>query len=175
MQYLKRRKTLIHRNLHSHIFLPHAKVHHHLLARSVHFVLENSSGNHFIAALKAYLNAVDRAAIKKVLIAILDTKNDQEDLFDWAVLSKPQLNDAFFSFQSQWTLSYNHINDAIKHIMRTISLSENSVSRCNTHSLGIGGASALLSQHVPDYIIQRLGRWKSLAFLEYICLFIQAF
>ena len=38
----------------------------------------------------------------------------------------------------------------------------------NTHSFRIGGASALASAGVPDYIIQIMGRWSSDSFLRYI-------
>ena len=41
-------------------------------------------------------------------------------------------------------------------------------TRYRTHSLRIGGASMLAAAGRPDYEIQKLGRWKSLAFLEYI-------
>ena len=38
----------------------------------------------------------------------------------------------------------------------------------SSHSLRIAGASALANAGVPDYIIQKTGRWKSLTFLQYI-------
>ena len=38
----------------------------------------------------------------------------------------------------------------------------------NTHSFRRGGATALAASGVPQYIIQGLGRWKSLVFLRYI-------
>ena len=41
-------------------------------------------------------------------------------------------------------------------------------TKFRTHSLRIGGASMLAAAGVPDYVIQTQGRWKSLAFLEYI-------
>jgi hypothetical protein len=34
--------------------------------------------------------------------------------------------------------------------------------------LRIGAASALANANVPDYVIQKIGRWKSLVFLQYI-------
>ena len=37
-----------------------------------------------------------------------------------------------------------------------------------THSLQIGGATMMAAAGRPDYEIQKVGRWKSLAFLEYI-------
>jgi hypothetical protein len=41
-------------------------------------------------------------------------------------------------------------------------------TRISSHSLRIGGASALAAAGVPDYIILDMGRWKSLAFLAYV-------
>ena len=41
-------------------------------------------------------------------------------------------------------------------------------SRYRPHSLRIGGASMLAAAGLPDYVIQKQGRWKSLDFLEYI-------
>ena len=38
----------------------------------------------------------------------------------------------------------------------------------NTHSFRIGGASALATAGVPEYIIQIIGRWSSDSFLRYI-------
>ena len=38
----------------------------------------------------------------------------------------------------------------------------------NTHSFRRGGATALAANGVPQYVIQGLGRWKSMAFLKYI-------
>ena len=38
----------------------------------------------------------------------------------------------------------------------------------NTHSFRIGGASALATAGVPDYVIQVIGRWSSDSFLRYI-------
>ena len=45
----------------------------------------------------------------------------------------------------------------------------------STHSLRIDGASALAAAGVPDYIIQLMGRWKSICFLMYIRLANQAY
>lgn len=40
--------------------------------------------------------------------------------------------------------------------------------RVSSHSLRIGGVSALAAAGVPDYVIRDMGRWKSLAFLTYV-------
>ena len=38
----------------------------------------------------------------------------------------------------------------------------------NSHSFRVGGATSLAAANVPAYIIQRLGRWKSNVFQQYI-------
>ena len=38
------------------------------------------------------------------------------------------------------------------------------------HSIRIGGASALAAAAQPDSVIKIVGRWRSLEFLEYICM-----
>ena len=77
----------------------------------------------------------------------------------------PKKGHAFFSYQGQWTLSYDTLSKAIKKVARDMGLDSN---RYRTHSLRIGGASMMAAAGRPDYEIQKQGRWKSLAFLEYI-------
>ena len=40
--------------------------------------------------------------------------------------------------------------------------------RFGTHSLRIGGATILAAEGHPNHYIQKMGRWKSLTFLQYI-------
>ena len=67
------------------------------------------------------------------------------------------------------------MNDAVKDVLRKMGFSEKVIWRFTTHSLRIGGASALANRGVPDYMIQRLGRWKSLAFLDYLRMSLEGF
>ena len=53
----------------------------------------------------------------------------------------------------------------IVFILRTVFPAQTSL---NTHSFRIGGASALASAGLPDYVIQVIGRWSSDSFLRYI-------
>jgi hypothetical protein len=41
-------------------------------------------------------------------------------------------------------------------------------ARLSSHAARIGGESALAAASHPDWQIKKRGRWKSLAFLEYI-------
>ncbi len=64
-----------------------------------------------------------------------------------------------------WVLSYSTFQKAIKTVAISLGLDP---SRYSSHSLRIGGASVMAAAGLPDYVIQLIGRWKSLAFLTYI-------
>jgi hypothetical protein len=86
------------------------------------------------------------------------------DMFRLAQLTKPVGTAAFFSYQG-WNLPYYKFNEVIKQVARE---SGADPSRYSCHSLRIGGATVLAAANFPDYIIQNMGRWKSLAFLHYL-------
>ena len=66
-----------------------------------------------------------------------------------------------FVFSNGHFLTRRHISTAIQGALgRDASV--------DTHSLRIGGASALAAANTPAYVIQILGRWKSDAFLQYL-------
>ena len=95
-----------------------------------------------------------------------------EDMFLWAKCAQLKKGQPFFSFRGEWTLSYDVLPKAIKKVATDMGLD---ASRYRPHSLRIGGASMLAAAGLPDYVIQKQGRWKSLAFLEYIRLGKQSF
>jgi hypothetical protein len=88
-----------------------------------------------------------------------------EDMYSWACRAQLKKGQPFFSYRSEWTLSYEVLSKAIKKVATCMGLDGR---RYRPHSLRIGGASMLAAAGLPDYVIQKLGRWKSLAFLEYI-------
>ena len=87
------------------------------------------------------------------------------DLYAWTIRAQPKLDKPFFTFRNQFTLSYDTLSAAIKKVAAEMGLD---AARFRTHSLRIGGASMMAAAGRPDYEIQKLGRWKSLAFLGYI-------
>ena len=91
------------------------------------------------------------------------------DMFSWAVRARLLPGDPFFAFRGvgcqPFRLSDTELTAIVK---RTASHMQFSPTLFKLHSLRIGGASALAAAGVPDYLIQKLGRWKSLAFLQYI-------
>ena len=86
-------------------------------------------------------------------------------MFQWAVDAKLKSSDPFLSYRQQWKLSYTLFQEAIKSIAVKMGLDP---TRYSTHGFRIGGASLLAAAGLPDYVIQSIGRWKSLAFLSYI-------
>jgi len=87
------------------------------------------------------------------------------DAFRWAQEARPIGEDAFLSYHNSWGLGYDQYNRAFKVTAIHMDLPP---ERFSTHSARIGGASALAAAGLPDWQIKKLGRWKSLAFLEYI-------
>ena len=88
-----------------------------------------------------------------------------EDMYLWARRARLKKGQPFFSYRGEWTLSYDVLSKAIKKVATDMGLD---ARRYRPHSLRIGGASMLAAAGLPDYVIQKQGRWKSLAFLEYI-------
>ena len=96
------------------------------------------------------------------------------DMYKWAHKGCRRDNDPFFSYQGNWALSYTQANEAIKECMRRQGFEKN-LSQFSTHSLRIGGASLLAASGFSDCVIQKMGGWKSNAFLKYIRLAVAAF
>ena len=48
-------------------------------------------------------------------------------------------------------------------------------SRVSSHSLRVGGASALAAAGLPEYLIKEMGSWRSNAFLTYLRTCLQTF
>ena len=87
------------------------------------------------------------------------------DLYRWAAFARPLQGKPFLSDSTGATLTYSKFNQCIKRIYRAVGVNDKLGS---THSLRIGGASALWMSGVADSIIMLTGRWKSLAFLDYL-------
>ena len=87
-----------------------------------------------------------------------------EDMFSLASLTKPQGTDSFFSY-GDYVLKYHTFNDTIKKVAAAVGADQ---SRYSCHSMRVGGATVLAAARFPDYVIQNMGRWKSLEFLHYL-------
>ena len=86
----------------------------------------------------------------------------------WAVCAHSGFDDPFFSmngFSGQWKVNSLHISQAVKEMAKEKGFAQ---SRFTSHSLRYGGATTLAAAGLPDSWIQVYGRWRSLAFLQYI-------
>lgn len=169
------------------------KANHYLRSEDVLFVLYNptSSTEHIIPSSEAHLHKL--SMVREIIINIRSAKNDVEgvghrfvftrmehntcsfdivrEAFLLAQSFRPQKGEAFFTYRSQWTLSKDCL---LRNLRKAAVFQGIDPLRITLHSLRIGGASALANAKFPDNVIQKLGRWKSLAFLDYLRLTQQA-
>ena len=88
-----------------------------------------------------------------------------QDMFNFAKRAKPRSADPFLSIDGRKQIKYDKFSATLK---RMVAVQGFDPEKFSTHSLRIGGATALAAAGIPDSTIQTLGRWKSLAFLAYI-------
>jgi hypothetical protein len=134
-----------------------------------------------------YLLTVDR--LRAVILTTRSAKNDQvgagsrmyvevqdtsspdvafclaTDAFRWSQKACPRGDESFLSYRNKWMLEPSEYNKNIQRVAHRMGLDHR---RFTSHSLRIGGASALAAAGMPDWFIKKMGRWKSLAFLQYI-------
>jgi len=91
-----------------------------------------------------------------------------ELLYDIASRARPLHDQPFFSSSTNERMSITA--DSLNKWLKTsvAPLFELNASRVHTHSLRFAGASTLAAAQIPDSVIMKMGRWKSLAFLGYI-------
>ena len=96
------------------------------------------------------------------------------DMFRWAVYARPLQGHQFLSSSQHGgvELKYSTFNKATKNVATRCNLNAKQYS---SHSYRIGGASALKTEGVQPYMIQLMGPWKSLAFMDYIRLSCKAY
>ena len=161
---------------------------HFLRACDVKFIVLVSTVEVWILPEEAYRHSV--SALVAISIKIRSAKNDEggrgfkyyfkrnavmatpvsaafdlvEDMFVLASLAKPKGEDSFFSCGA-YVLKYHTFNDTIKKVATSVGVDK---ARYSCHSMRVGGASILAAAHFPDYVIQNMGRWKSLEFLHYL-------
>jgi hypothetical protein len=165
---------------------------HHVRGQDIEFEMCNSvSGNiFFIKPIQTH--EFDIKDMISVHITVRSAKNDEDgegfkyhhrrqviggkvsmclatDMFNYSCKAKPLNADPFFSFQvnenqRKW-LNYEKYNEFIKSIAIACGLNSKNFS---THSLRIGGATLLAAAGHPNHYIQRMGRWKSDAYMKYI-------
>lgn len=159
---------------------------HFLRACDVRFIVRVRGAEVWILPHEAHLHPL--SALIAISIKIRSAKNDEggrgfkyyftrnvslqstaafdlvEDMFTLASLTKPEGSDSFFSY-GDYVLKYHTFNDTIKKVATAAGADE---TRYSCHSMRVGGATVLAAAHFPDYVIQNMGRWKSLEFLHYL-------
>lgn len=87
-------------------------------------------------------------------------------MFAWAQKARPRNDDAFLSYnRGKEIIGYKEVTTAIRGIAQEFGFDP---VHYHMHSLRVGGASTLAAAGKPSHYIQKMGRWKSLAFLQYI-------
>jgi len=78
---------------------------------------------------------------------------------------------AFFDAQTRFDVTDNDIRNSLKRAAEVLNYPRDKgipIQRVDTHSLRSGGANALSLAGYSDREIQKMGRWKSATFMEYI-------
>lgn len=86
-------------------------------------------------------------------------------MFAWSQESRTRNDDAFLMYGGREMVSYDVVSTTIKNIARDFGFDP---KHFRMHSLRVGAASTLAAKGHPSHYIQKMGRWKSLAFLQYI-------
>jgi len=171
------------------IYLPGNSRHHHIKANDVEYGIKSERNAKIMIISSTEAHKVKKGEVQEVIITIRDSKSDVEgegykfnfktdlkgafnitkDMFNWSRKTKSEPDDPFFSYRktkdTATFITYDQINGGVKETMRHLGFQEN---RFSTHSLRIGGASALAQAGTPEYVIKKMGKWKSMAFLQYI-------
>ena len=88
-------------------------------------------------------------------------------MFEFNKEARPEAEHPFLSWQGKWCYDVSHLNLAIKQTVVRARFHLNP-KLFESHSLRIAGATILAAAGVPDYIIQKYGRWKSDTYIRYI-------
>ena len=126
--------------------------------RSMTFTIRGSKTDQLRKGVTMFFEVMDESSPAVAFCVV-------KDAFRWAQLAQPRGSDAFLSYHNQWVITYEEYNQAIKVTAERMGLDPR---RYSTHAVRIGGTSALAAAGLPDWQIKKMGRWKSLVFLEYI-------
>jgi hypothetical protein len=161
---------------------------HHLLTKDIAFLTFNETDHEPEIRAAMDIRSIPPDNIKAIIFTVRSAKNDQQgkarrytlkadrtstvnakffSLFlEHNRISCPEMDAPFFSSSvERWTLTSSEFNSHLKSFAKTLSVQENRIS---THSLRIAGACALSNAGVADSVILLMGRWRSLAFLDYL-------
>jgi hypothetical protein len=161
---------------------------HELLTDNVTFIISNLTGLESRINAK-YISNYSINQINAVVIRISDAKNDKygesttlyfaktllpfdtrsfdlvSQMYNWCRIASPEFGTPFLYYHGLKSFSTEKLNKLIKLAAIKNNLDPNHFS---TKSLRIGGATALAIDPASMILIQKIGRWKSLTFLQYI-------
>ena len=86
-------------------------------------------------------------------------------MFAWSQESRTRNDDSFLMYGGKDTITYSQVTTVIKNVAKEFGFDP---KHFHMHSLRVGAASTLAAKGHPSHYIQKMGRWKSLAFLQYI-------
>jgi hypothetical protein len=167
---------------------------HHILGNDIIFVLNVPDSNGTTISIpSSEAHKFDINDLVEMYATIKDSKNDPDgaghkfnyskqpsdgpsliclasEMFRCAQVLRPDPTTAFFAFRGDhseraWSLGQHAFNATVKDGAKLYGFNGD---RFSSHSIRIGGASALAAAGAPSWVIQLTGRWKSLAFLQYI-------
>ena len=185
------------------LYHPSSQQHHHILTHEIQFFILRLLPPSPIPHKPYFINAFDAQSIDPAAFDVLEiivtrttSKTDQAgagnnysfkrnpdpaaafdfvmNMFQWAQLARPAHDAPFFSYRGDWNLTYDKYNAAIKTVMASLGF-QAVLSQFSTHSIRIGGASILAAAGFSDYVIKKMGNWKSLALLRNIRLSTETF
>ena len=81
------------------------------------------------------------------------------------LLERGQGEGPLFRFNDGWLLTRQWLVDAVQRALQASGLNQ---SRYRGHSFRIGAATTAAARGMEDAIINTLGRWRSLAYLDYV-------
>lgn len=90
-------------------------------------------------------------------------------LYASAVTNMPKKGESFFTCNTdkkKFRLTYQHYGAAVKKAAQLSGIQD--TTGYTQKSTRVGAATTMAAANMPDYTIKYLGRWKSLAFMDYI-------
>ena len=90
-------------------------------------------------------------------------------MYSAAVFNKPTKGESFFTCNTdnkKWKLTYQHYGAAVKKAASLSGIAD--TNGYTQKSARVGTATTLAAANMPEYTIKYLGRWQSLAFMDYI-------
>lgn len=133
--------------------------HHNILRNNVTFA---TGGSTLTIHMSTYKHAAHQQA--DILLSATHSLDCPVDALQAYLLKRPSLPGPLFLYNYQ-PVQRNSFMLTLTKCLRYLNLDP---THYNVHSFRIGRTTDMAEQHLPHNVIQRIGRWKSNAFLKYI-------